>query len=433
MIRSHRRFGALLGSAAAAALAVSTLAAAPASSGTFPGENGLIAFVGKTQDPNDGLNLFTYDLATGATERLTSGPDDKLYAQWSADGSKLSYTDQNRATNELAPTIMNYDGTGVRPIQSPPNSQYLFPVISPNGENLAMIADNQTTNERTLIITDINGGNPRTIATPNLRPDSPQWSPDGGTIVFNGEPIQGNATVQLWTVNADGTGLKQLTPDPEPAVLANWSPDGSQIAYTRSSQNDESWVINADGSNPRPLITDPNFPDTGIPTFSPDGTKLAYSVNGPNGPQLMVQNLDGSDRQTLNPTLNGVALLVAAYPTWQPIPQTELSVQSRPKSKKLNVGNKYKLVKSAETNGTITKVKIVCKIDGDKVKNKAAKNSCNAKEKQKDDSSTAKVVAKPKCDTKVKIKAIVTAQYQEADPLKWKRTWKVKNNTGPGC
>ena len=112
--------------------------------------------------------------------------------------------------------------------------------------------------------------------------------------------------------------------------------------------------------------------------------------------------------------------------------QSALKVQKE-KGKKLKVGNKYKLVKSADTNGEITKVKIVCKIQGDKVKNKTAKNSCNAKEKKKGDSSTAKVVATPKCDTKVKIKAIVTAQYQEADPLKWKRTWKVKNNSGPGC
>ena len=64
------------------------------------------------------------------------------------------------------------------------------------------------------------------------------------------------------------------------------------------------------------------------------------------------------------------------------------------------------------------------KIDKKKEKNK---------EKKKKDPSTAKIVAKPKCDSKVRIKAIVTAQYQQTDPAKWKRTWKVKNNTGPGC
>ncbi len=122
MIKTYRRSSALLGIAVAAiALAISSLTTAPASSGTFPGKNGLIAFMGKTQDPNDGFNLYTYDLATGTTTPLTFGPDDHLYPQWSGDGKKISYTKIDSITSDLSATIMNYVGTGVRDIATPPN------------------------------------------------------------------------------------------------------------------------------------------------------------------------------------------------------------------------------------------------------------------------------------------------------------------------
>ncbi len=436
MIKTYRRSSALLGIAVAAiALAISSLTTAPASSGTFPGKNGLIAFMGKTQDPNDGFNLYTYDLATSTTNPLTFGPDDHLYPQWSGDGKKISYTKIDSITSDLSATIMNYDGTGVREIATPPNENYLFPVISPNGQQLAMIAENQTTNERTLIITDMKGGNPRTVPTPNRLPDSPQWSPDGSSIVFTGDSNQGNQTRQLWVVNVDGTGLRQVTDGPDSANIPNWSPDGSQIAYTRQGQNDLSYVINVDGTNDRPLNTDPAYANTAVPSFSPDGTQLAYSAEQANGGLVLaLQDIDGSNRRVLTPTVNGAGFNSAAYPAWQPIPQTELTVQGLKKGKKLKAGDKYKLVKSADTNGQITKVKVVCKTQGKKVTGKKSQKAvCGAKEKKKKDPTTTRIVTKPKCDSKVRIKAVVTAEYPNADPLKWKRTWKVKNNTGPAC
>jgi hypothetical protein len=44
-----------------------------------------------------------------------------------------------------------------------------------------------------------------------------------------------------------------------------------------------------------------------------------------------------------------------------------------------------------------------------------------------------KVIAKPKCDSKVCIRTVVTAQSPAADPNQRKRTWKVKNHSGAVC
>ena len=90
--------------------------------------------------------------------------------------------------------------------------------------------------------------------------------------------------------------LRRLTqPGPNPTRRANtdtgrsptWSPDGTRIAYS----NDGIWVMNADGTDPRQLT------DTGFsPTWSPDGTRIAYNRVGLH---LWVVNADGTNPQQL--------------------------------------------------------------------------------------------------------------------------------------
>jgi len=52
----------------------------------------------------------------------------------------------------------------------------------------------------------------------------------------------------VWSINADGTGLRRLTRSPDPEFQPAWSPDGRFIAYRREPNgNPQLWVMNADG------------------------------------------------------------------------------------------------------------------------------------------------------------------------------------------
>jgi Tol biopolymer transport system component len=71
-----------------------------------------------------------------------------------------------------------------------------------------------------------------------------------------GTPQQGGANYDLFVMNTDGSGVANLTTSPEDVTTgfgqsyAQWSPDGSMIAY---DGDDGLYVMNADGSDQRKL------------------------------------------------------------------------------------------------------------------------------------------------------------------------------------
>lgn len=86
----------------------------------------------------------------------------------------------------------------------------------------------------------------------------PQWSPDGGKIAFTSLSSTGES--DIFAINADGSGLVNLTNSPGQDLDPVWSPDGSSIAFVSyRERNGEIYVMRADGTNP---INVSNLPQT---------------------------------------------------------------------------------------------------------------------------------------------------------------------------
>jgi Tol biopolymer transport system component len=144
---------------------------------------------------------------------------------------------------------------------------------------------------------------------------APALSPDGRAVAFSlADPANGDDW-EIYVINVDGTGLTNLTNDPEfDGWRPAWSPDGTQIAFfsTRDdSLNTEVYAMNADGSNVRRLTDNPS--DDADPAWSPDGTKIAWMTNRDGDRDIWVMNADGSD-----PTPLSVDPADDEWPAWSP-------------------------------------------------------------------------------------------------------------------
>ena len=117
-----------------------------------------------------------------------------------------------------------------------------------------------------------------------------------GSIVFAGDLGLG---FQLYVIKPSGRGFRQLTNVLGDAVQADWSPDGTQIAFEHDFEldgvdNGRIVTMNADGSDMHDIS--PEGVIAHQPAFTPDGAQLVYECGTcPGGEGIFLMAADGSD------------------------------------------------------------------------------------------------------------------------------------------
>jgi TolB protein len=297
---------------------------------TPPGKNGRVAFT-RFADAAGNLGSIYTIAPDGSGERRVTRPPrgvSDVQPDWSKDGSRIvfqrEFPDKPYESWSVRP-----DGSDLRqadaecPEGIPPSQicEENEPAWSPNGRlafswaygRLKQIRGEEWIEVSAIAVMDSDGSNVRQLTQlkrPTTSEDQqPVWSPDGRRIAFQRE----NSTARpvgrraIFVVNADGTGVRRLTPwSIDAGDHPDWSPDGRRILFRSRSFDDTGtnlYTVRPDGTGLTQVTRFPRTTEVLSASFSPDGKWIVVSRTGRGGlPDLFAVRPDGTGLRPITRT-----------------------------------------------------------------------------------------------------------------------------------
>ena len=232
------------------------------------------------------------------------------------------------------------DGSHVRQLVHSDASD-VDPVLSPDGRQLVFTRHVDSKPDRIFVV-NVDGSGLKQIvpsSCPDVCGDAVEgsgWSPDGRTLAFTRAVFHGHSTdptnVELWLMNADGSGARRLTHQSVESVggrpgarddFASWSPDGKRLVFTHWEHAgvdglDQFAVdtIKPDGAELRQVT--PNDAQAGEPVWSPDGTRIAFQYPPDDEGVAKVLYTIRPDGTGLTPLTLNLDNNDSDHPSWSP-------------------------------------------------------------------------------------------------------------------
>lgn len=196
-----------------------------------------------------------------------------------------------------------------RPSDTPPPTEEPTPVASATAEivgelrggggRLAFVSDRDDGRTLQIWVVNPDGASPRQLTFGPGSKREPRWSPDGTRLLYvapGGTDDFGNDLgLDIWIMNHDGTGIKNVTHNPGDDTSPTWSPDGSRIAFVSDRINElrQVFLLSAQCLDEeegacweiRPSNLSAGYAVEFDPAWSPDGGTIAVlaSINGAPG------------------------------------------------------------------------------------------------------------------------------------------------------
>lgn len=157
--------------------------------------------------------------------------------------------------------------------------------IAPNGARLAYVLQNLDANIWRVPLGGIRQKNrtpPEKLFASIREEMDPAYSPDGKSIAFVSNR---SGHWNLWTGNADGTGLHELAAQSLLPFHPAWSPDSREIAFdSAASGKGEIWLTTAAGGDPWRLVAMPGGAE--VPSWSRNGKRIMFYTNAEGSRQI---------------------------------------------------------------------------------------------------------------------------------------------------
>jgi TolB protein len=193
------------------------------------------------------------------------------------------------------------------------HAQNFDPSPSPDGKKLVFIS--MLSGKEQLFTMDADGKNIAQLTRDDADHEDPAWSPDGKKIAF---VLMTKERTSIAVMNTDGSNVDMLTPKGHNTIHPNWSADSKQVIYCTNDdlappKKNEAQINVADLATKKitPVITG------GINTYgswSPDMKQIAFrKIIGEENSEVFVAIVEGSNLRNLsnNPFFGG-------WPAWSP-------------------------------------------------------------------------------------------------------------------
>ena len=313
--------------------------------------------------------LWLIPTAGGEPKQLTTAPGTNNHPRLSPDGKTLAFVSSRGGSAQI--WLLPMEGGEARQLTKLP-IDVSGPIWSPRGDRIAFTAEVYpgTTPEQTaakdkekegskskvrtfehlmirhwnawdegkkshLFVADANTGLARDL-TPKLEVNTPPapfggstdyaWSPDGKELAFTAEPVKDLAwstNTDIWTVPADGGELKNLTAsNPAADAQPSYSPDGTMLAYVSQARpgfESDLWVLRARKRDGNETVDVSSYLDRPVQSYAwRNASSLAAVIDSEGTEPIVTFRLlepsENRDRMTGRPVSGGASSSISIGP-----------------------------------------------------------------------------------------------------------------------
>ena len=249
--------------------------------------------------------------------RITSPGFSDRGPEWSPNGKRIAFASSRGRSDRAAIWLINVDGSGLRRLSHGAHEISDSPTWSADGRWVAFNRFVRISFYRVYAV-NLSTGRLRRVTPRSVDAEEPDWSPDGQRIAFI-STLRGSEASVIYICRATGTGAHALKlPGKRIRSSPSWSPDGHDLVFAQAllsapDLTGSIYSVHADGTGLKRLTSPPRGVSDGDPAWSPDGTKIVFNRFDTNFQgAVYVMNADGSELQRLSPeTANDFS------PSWQ--------------------------------------------------------------------------------------------------------------------
>jgi dipeptidyl aminopeptidase/acylaminoacyl peptidase len=245
-------------------------------------------WIGYVSSKGGAPEIWLWSVDDGRDVQLTDLGGRVNALSWSPDGRWIAFSNDRYGSQDI--WKVSVPGGEVYKLTEDENYE-VYPSWTPDGRSLLYVRMDERWVDHDVMEMPAEGGEPRVVARDTgffdyragLSFGTPLASPDGESVLFRSLR---SGWHNYWVVARVGGDARPIAAESADQSHARWSPDGRFIAYV-SNRNGKSdlRIVTAGGGEPRVVVAPEGMGVVNKPEWSPDGSRISYTLTTPTQPE----------------------------------------------------------------------------------------------------------------------------------------------------